>query len=123
MDTGLAQAVGYSGSPDTGPLLENAVFLALRRQMADIFYWSAPAGPEVDFYLPEARQLIQVAASVEQPATRERELRALTEAMQALRLKQGLLLTDTNAAPVKTPAGTVYIRAAAEWLLDPQFLT
>lgn len=123
VDTGLAQAVGYSVSPDTGHLLENAVFLALRRQTADIFYWSAPAGPEVDFYLPEARQLIQVAASVEQPATRERELRALTEAMQALRLKQGLLLTDTNAAPVKTPAGTVYIRAVAEWLLDPQLLT
>ena len=123
VDTGLAQSVGYSSSPDTGHLLENAVFLALRRQTADIFYWSAPAGPKVDFYLPEARQLIQVAASVEQPATRERELRALIEAMQALRLKQSLLLTDTNAAPVKTPAGTVYIRAAAEWLLDPQPLT
>jgi hypothetical protein len=58
---------------------------------------------------------------VAQPATRERELRGLREAMQALRLRQGLLLTDANAAPVQTDAGTVYVRWAADWLLEPWY--
>ncbi len=111
--------MGYTSSPDTGHLLENAVYLALRRRTSDIFYWAAPNGQEVDFYLPGEKVLIQVAASIAQPATRERELRALNEAMQALRLKQGLLLTNANAAPVTMPAGTIQVRAAAEWLLSP----
>ena len=73
----------------------------------------------MDFYLPGEKVLIQVAASIDQPATREREMRALNEAMQALRLKHGLLLTGANAAPVTTPAGTIQVRSAAEWLLSP----
>jgi predicted AAA+ superfamily ATPase len=119
IDTGLAQAVAYTPSPDTGHLLENTVYLALRRRTSDIFYWAAPNGQEVDFYLPGEKLLIQVAASIDQPAPREREIRGLNEAMQALRLKQGLLLTGANAAPVTMPAGTIQVRAAAEWLLSP----
>ena len=117
IDTGLAQAVGYASSPNTGHLLENAVYLALRRRTAELFYWAAPNGQEVDFYLPKEKQLIQVAASVDQPATRERELRAMNEAMLALRIKQSLLLTSANALPATVPAGIVETRSVADWLL------
>ena len=99
--------------------MENAVYLALRRRTAELFYWAAPDGQEVDFYLPEEKQLIQVAASVDQPTTLERELRAMNEAMQAMGIKQGLLLTSTNALPKTVPAGTVETRSVAEWLLSP----
>ena len=74
----------------------------------------------IDFYLPEEKQLIQVAASVDQPATLERELRAMNEAMLALRLNHGLLLTSANALPTPVPAGTVDTRSVAEWLLSAQ---
>jgi hypothetical protein len=36
IDTGLASAVGFAFSANTGRLLENQVFLALRRQTPDI---------------------------------------------------------------------------------------
>jgi len=39
---------------------------------------------EVDFLLPETRQLIQVTQSLAAPAAREQEVRALVEAMQTL---------------------------------------
>lgn len=46
----------------------------------------SPGGYEVDFYLPETRELIQVSQNLAQPATRERETRALTNALAGLGL-------------------------------------
>ncbi len=117
IDTGLSSAVGFAFSANTGRLLENLVFLALRRRTKEIYYYVSPAGYEVDFYLPETRQLIQVAQNLENPATREREVRALTDALQSLKLRQGLILSDANAPPVETDGLTINIRSVAEWLI------
>ena len=54
IDGGLSNAVGFGFSANTGRLLENLVFLALRQQSAKgIYYYTTPGGNEVDFYLPE----------------------------------------------------------------------
>ena len=79
IDTGLSDTVGFSFSPNTGKLLENLIFLSLRRQTRDIYYYTTPKGYEVDFYLPKERQLIQVAQHLQNPSIREREIRALEE--------------------------------------------
>lgn len=60
IDTGLARSVGYAFSTDSGRMLENIIYLALRRKTKDIFYYSTKDGYEVVFYLPKTRQLIQV---------------------------------------------------------------
>ena len=70
IDTGLINAVGFKFSPNTGKLLENLVFLALRRETREIYYYTSPEGYEVDFYLPESRQLIQVTQHMTNPDTR-----------------------------------------------------
>lgn len=118
IDTGLANAVGFAFSANTGKLLETLVFLALRRKTNEIYYYTTPSGYEIDFYLPESRQLIQVAQSLSNPATREREVRALVDAMRSLNISQGLILTDANAASVKENGFTIAIRFFAEWLLE-----
>ena len=117
IDTGLASAVGFSFSPNTGKLLENLVFLALRRRTQEVHYYTSPAGFEVDFYLPETRELIQVSQNLAQPATREREVRALTAALRGLGLSQGLILTDANAGSILESELTIEVRSLAEWLL------
>jgi predicted AAA+ superfamily ATPase len=119
IDTGLASAVGFSFSPNTGRLLENLVFLALRRRTQELYYYSSPAGLEVDFYLPEARELIQVIQNLDQPATRAREVRALTDAMRGLDLSHGLILADANAEPILDSGLTIEVRSLAEWLVHP----
>ena len=119
IDTGLANTVGFHFSPNTGRLLENLAFLALRRQNREISYYTTPGGFEVDFYLPERGQLIQVAQNLENPTTREREFRALEDALKGVRVARGLILSDTNEAPVEINGVPVEIRALAEWLLDP----
>ncbi|MBU2610787.1 MAG: ATP-binding protein [Chloroflexi bacterium] len=118
IDTGLSNAVGFAFSANTGKLLENLVFLALRRKTNGIYYYTTPAGYEIDFYLPESRQLIQVAQNLNHPATREREIRALVDAMRALNLSTGLILAGSNADVVTENGFTITIRSLAEWLLE-----
>lgn len=117
IDTGLANSVGFNFSPNTGKLLENLVFLALRRKTREIYYYTTPGGFEVDFYLPESHQLIQVAQHMENPATREREVRALEDAIQHLHPRSALILADSNEAGLDLAGMRVEVRSIAEWLL------
>ena len=117
IDTGLANAVGFAFSPNTGRLLETAVFLALRRRTKAVYYFTSPGGFEVDFYLPETRELIQVAQTLAQPATREREVRALVDAMRGLGLDRALIVTDADADPIEVDGLVIGVRSAARWLL------
>jgi predicted AAA+ superfamily ATPase len=117
IDTGLANTVGFNFSPNTGKLLENLAFLALRRQTREIYYYTTPAGYEVDFYLPEQRQLIQVAQNLENPATREREIRALEDGIQGVRAASALILTDANEERIELNGVPVEIRSISEWLI------
>lgn len=117
IDPGLLNAVGFAFSPSTGKLLENLVYLALRRQTREIYYYKSPAGYEVDFYLPETQQLIQVARELDQPATREREIRALADALPALGLDRGLILAEATAEPTRVAGAVIETRSLAEWLL------
>ena len=69
-----------------GQMLENMVFLALRRCTPEVYYYNTNAGHEVDFlavhpYTHE-KLLVQVCARMDAPETRQRELRALAEAMK-----------------------------------------
>lgn len=118
IDTGLANSVGFTFSPNTGKLLENLVFLALRRKTKEIYYYNTPAGYEVDFYLPETHELFQVAQNIAHPDTRTREIRAMRDALQALNLSHGTILTDATMDPIEENGLTIEIRALAEWLID-----
>ena len=119
IDTGLVNKVGFGFSPNTGKLLENLVFLTVRRSTQDIYYFSSPGGYEVDFYLPETRQLIQVTQNLNNAPTREREVRALQDAVQQLNPKAALILTDAGGNDFQIDSIPVSIRSAAEWMLNP----
>ncbi len=118
IDTGMATTIGFAFSANTGKLLENLVFLALRRKTNEVYYVTSPAGYEVDFYLPETRQLIQVTQNLANPVTQDREVRALSDALRGLNLPSGLILSDSNADPIEENGLTIEIRSIAEWLLD-----
>ena len=118
IDTGLSNAVGFGFSPNTGKLMENMAFLALRQKTEEIYYYLSPEGYEVDFYLPETRQLIQVTQNMENPATRERELRALESAAASLKVDSALILTNANEDKLVLNGLQVGIRSMAEWLLE-----
>jgi predicted AAA+ superfamily ATPase len=110
IEPGLANTIGFNFSPNTGKLMENLAFLALRRQIRELYYYTTPAGYEVDFYLPEQRQLIQVAQNLENPSTREREVRALEDGIKGVRATRGSRLTACQSK---------YARFRNGWLIHP----
>lgn len=120
IDTGLINSVGFRFSPNTGKLMENLVFLALRQQTKEIYYYVTAGGYEVDFYLPEKRRLIQVSQRIDQPATREREFRALEEAAKEVRVESVLMLADTPEEDRIVGGVALKVRSVAEWLLTNQ---
>ncbi|GHT01538.1 ATPase [Synergistales bacterium] len=80
VDAGLRYAIlGYSGS-DIGHMLENAVYLELRRRGGEV-YVGQSQGAEVDFVVigKRDRAYYQAAATVREKATLDRELHALRQ--------------------------------------------
>lgn len=110
---------------NSGHLLENLVFIALRRVHPDIFYYKTKSGKEVDFIVPvrgRPRLLVQVCESLAVPQTRKREFAALKEAMAELGLKEAVIVTRNEDEAVETDAGTIRVLPAWRFLLEmPEF--
>lgn len=94
IDTGLTRSVAFSFSENRGKLLENLIFLNLRRQSKEIYYYKTKTGKEVDFYLPREKLLIQSTQSMTDSLTSARETASLLEAMEETKIKQGIILTE-----------------------------
>jgi predicted AAA+ superfamily ATPase len=118
IDLGLINTVGFQFSPNTGKLLENLVYLALRRQTDDIYYYTTPENYEVDFYLPDRGQLIQVAQNMYHPETRNREFRAIEAAVPHIKVEQALILSENNEECQVVGGIPVETQSIAEWLLS-----
>ncbi|MGV8084445.1 MAG: ATP-binding protein [Coriobacteriia bacterium] len=127
IDPGLAFAVAPAGTSNVGSRLEAAVYLELRRRMraardGAISYYVTGAGHEVDFIVGDAEaghaaQLVQVCADLSQEETRDRELRALDEAMEETGLATSTIVTMGAWETVEVPAGTVNVVPAWAWML------
>ena len=118
IDTGLLEALSFRMTEDRGALLENLVYLHLRRQGLTPEYYITDSGAEVDFVLQTGArpQLIQVCWSLDDADTRQRELRALRQAMQELRSPTGTIVTWMDEIGEE---GGVAIVPAWKWLLSP----
>jgi hypothetical protein len=102
IDTGLLKAMTFRNAADHGPILENMVFMHLRRKGYDIEYFTSKYGYETDFIarhpLTGENQLIQVCWSLSDPKTREREIRGLRRAMEELSMTHGAIVTRDDEA-------------------------
>jgi len=132
VDHAMVTSVASGILVNTGHLLENLVFTALRRVTPDIWYCKTKGGLEVDFlaHLPAAqgtaqaglhdrsRMLVQVCESMAEPQTRKRELAALTEAMAEYGLKSGTVVTRNEEDQIKVGAGKIEVVPAWRFLLN-----
>ena len=92
-DTGFVQANTLSRSADAGRLLENMVYLFLRQQTTELFYFREKG--ECDFVVMEkgtCRQVIQVCEQLHSE-NKNREIAGLLEAMKFFGLDEGYIYT------------------------------
>ena len=120
IDTGMIRACSRSTSPDWGHLLENFVFMELRRTTRQIEYYRTESGREVDFCITDRSgniSLIQSAAAMEDPRTAVRETNALSEAMDECQVAEATIVTLNTEKYLDTESGRIHILPAWKWAL------
>lgn len=121
IDHALAASVASGILLNSGHLLENLVFAALRRITPDLYYYRTRSGREVDF-IARARdqsiQLIQVCEFMSDPQTRKREITALREAMAEQRTDSATIVTRNEEERIQTESGVVDVVPAWRFLMS-----
>ena len=118
IDNALVNLLGFSFSEEKGRLLENLVFVELKRRDQEIFYHDD--SHECDFVIKRGTKItkaIQVCYTFDSPDTREREIRGLTDAMQCYGLQEGMIITNDLEESALINDCNVTIIPAWKWLL------
>ncbi len=120
IDVGLAQELGFHSTEDKGHLLENVVYLELRRRRNEIYYMKNDF--ECDFVIRYKNRIvraIQVAWTINKAETKGREINGLQKVMETFGLKEGYLLTEDTVEDIQISGGkTIKVRPVWQWLLD-----
>jgi len=98
-------------------LLETIVFNKLYSQhTGEVFYFRDAT--EVDFYVP-GELLAQASYSISNPETRQREITALSKAMQDLKPKNVLIITyNDREENIQTDYGNIRVLPVWRWLMQ-----
>jgi hypothetical protein len=120
IDPALSTAVSFRFSQNRGRLLENLVFLELKRRNLEVFYWKSSRGGEVDFIVRQGLQVvagIQVCLSLAEEKTRRREIQALLEAREELQVERLAILTEDEEESITVEDATIRVIPLWKWLL------
>jgi predicted AAA+ superfamily ATPase len=122
IDHSLVTSVASGVLVNSGHLLENLVFTALRRCHPEVFYYKTKTGKEVDFIVParrgRSRLLVQVCESFTGPRTRDRETTALVEAMTEQGVESGIIVTRNEEEQIDLEKGIIRVVPAWRFLLE-----
>jgi predicted AAA+ superfamily ATPase len=116
IDQGLVNFSSVSGSPDRGRLLENAVYLHLRRSGQEVWYFKGKK--ECDFICREMKNTfsaIQVSWEVGQQ-NEKREVEGLLEAMYQLNLTEGTIITFDQEDSFVKEGKTIRLIPGWKWM-------
>lgn len=117
IDTGLLNAVSFRFSQDVGKLLENAVFIELRRRHGQAYYHRGKH--ECDFLLPEkgrVKAAFQVSAALNED-TKGREINGLLDALETHGLAEGTILTQDQEDTITENGKRIVVLPVWKWLL------
>lgn len=125
IDQAMAEAVGFRFSEDYGRILENIVYLELKRLGNEIYFHKDKK--ECDFIIRDGYKIaaaIQVCASLSDVKTRQREIDGLLEALKIYELKEGLIITDDEEEIITLKYDdqkyTIRVIPCWQWLLGSQ---
>jgi len=116
IDNGLASANSVTFSANKGRMLENCVFLGLRRAGREIFYFRE--NKECDFLVKEKNAItraIQVCYEINEDNKR-REIDGLMEALEKFDLSEGVILTYDQKDKMEMSDKTIKVEPTWRWL-------
>jgi predicted AAA+ superfamily ATPase len=120
IDNCIIHMIAFQFSLNTGQILENTIFLELKRRGYEIFYYKTKDNFEVDFLIRQGSKiikLIQVSDNLHNATTKAREVRALTAAMAEVKCKDGLILTMDSQEEIEIDGQHIKIQPIYQWLL------
>jgi hypothetical protein len=118
IDNGLRNNIAFYFSSDKGRLLENLAFLELKKRGKEIYFYKDSG--ECDFLVKEKNKIteaIQVSYEISSEETRTREEDGLVEAMKRFKLKQGLILTQSEEKEKEAEGLKITYLPMWKWLL------
>lgn len=117
VDNGFKGVYDAFITDDYSKLYENAVFLHLRRQTPEVYYYSGKQ--EVDFYctINGKQVLVNVSYRIDSHSTREREIHGLVEAMEYFKIREAYLITDNHEETITVEDGKIFVLPLWKWLL------
>lgn len=116
-DNGFKKIHGIDFSEDSGRLLENLVFIELKRRGKDLYYFKEKN--ECDFLIKEGTritQALQVCFELNQN-NRDRELHGLTAALTMFQLKEGMIITFDQQEELSVENKKITVIPVWKWLL------
>jgi hypothetical protein len=121
IDHALIRSVTSGILVNSGHLLENIVYIALRRKNNDIYYYKTATNQEIDFLVQDQQQkikLIQVCETLANPRTRQRETHSLENAMNELGLSDALIITREESEQLTVKNGKITVIPVWKFLLE-----
>ncbi len=118
IDNGLSYSNSISFSKDKGRMLENNVFLNLRKKYKEIFYYQKDG--ECDFIVKNREKVImaiQVCYNFNDE-NQDREINGLIKAMNELKLKEGLILTYNQEDKILIEDKKITLKPVWKWLIE-----
>lgn len=118
IDPAIARASGVIFSPNKGRVLENLVFLELKRKGNEIYYYSEAS--ECDFVIKKQNKIdkvIQVCFSLNSQ-NKEREVAGLMQAINTYNLKEGIILTFEQLEELKVDGKKIRVLPFLNWVLE-----
>lgn len=124
IDPGQINALAFKFSENYGRLLENVIFLELRRRNFEVYTYKTENDLEVDFVVKKKNEitLIQVAQNLESEITRKREIQSLASGLKALSLTHGLIITTEQEEEISYDGLSIKIMPAYKFLIEPLVL-
>lgn len=117
IDTAMAKILGFRTSDDLGRMLENIVFIQLKRKNYEIYFHKDKY--ECDFVIRKGTYIskaIQITHNLEE--NKEREINGLLEALHKYKLKEGLILTSEYEEEINESKKKIKIKPVWKWLLE-----
>lgn len=117
IDTGIINSVAFSFSENLGHILENAVYIELKRRGYSIYYHRDKK--ECDFLIKQGTRITQAIQVTEtlNMKTKDREIDGLVEAMKYHRLSGGAIITFDQEEEFKIKNRLIKIIPIWKWLL------